>query len=90
VRPNSYYPVVYQNNTQQISATQFANTIGVTRQVVCKWIREGRLPGCDQQSNGYYLIPSHYIEEYRAGELPLAPVNVRRHKLVAFTGKITG
>ena len=84
MRPNSYYLVVYQN-TPKLSAVQFATAIGVTKKTVCKWIREGRLPGCLQQSNGYYLIPSHYIDEYQSGELPLAPANVRRRPLVAFS-----
>jgi predicted site-specific integrase-resolvase len=67
-------------------ASEFATAIGVTKKTVCKWIREGRLPGCTQQSNGYYSIPSHYIEEYKSGELPLAPSNLRRREIVNYLG----
>jgi hypothetical protein len=88
MRQNHYYRVVYQNTPKQLLAGQFATAIGVTKQVVCKWIRTGRLPGCTQQENGYYLIPSHYIEEYRRGELPLCPQNIPRKEVVTYKGSL--
>jgi len=76
---NTHTPLVYlPKSPKHISANDFAIAIGVTKGTVCYWIRKGRLPGCIQHHNGYYSVPTHYIEEVQRGELPLAPANQRR------------
>jgi hypothetical protein len=77
---------LYPNHliTKLLQVGDFAAAIGVTRRAVQKWLKLGRLPGCTKQRNGYALIPSHYIEEYQRGEIPLAPANVRRKEIAPY------